>query len=71
MLSYVKSMASRKNDEIITLQEACELLNCHPNTLRKWDNSGFFKAIRFGKRGDRRYRKSQVLKLVSTYGKRK
>lgn len=50
--------------EIITLSQACEILHCHPNTLRKWDNSGFLKAIRFGVRGDRRYHKSDIEKLI-------
>lgn len=50
--------------EILTLQEACEILNCHPNTLRNWDNKGILKAIRFGTRGDRRYKKSDILKIV-------
>ena len=50
--------------EILTLQEACELLNCHPNTLRNWDNKGILKAIRFGTRGDRRYRKEDVLGMI-------
>jgi excisionase family DNA binding protein len=57
-------MTEPKKDEIITLKEACEILHCHPNTLRKWDNKGFLKAIRFGTRGDRRYRKSDILKLL-------
>jgi SNF2 family DNA or RNA helicase len=51
-------------DEVITLKEACEILHCHPNTLRKWDNEGYLKAIRFGSRGDRRYRKEDVLKML-------
>lgn len=51
-------------DEIITLRQACEILHCHPNTLRKWDNSGFLKAIRFGSRGDRRYHKIDIEKLI-------
>ncbi len=51
--------------DILTLQQACEVLNCHPNTLRKWDNIGYLKAIRFGKRRDRRYKKEDVLKILS------
>lgn len=50
--------------EILTLAEACELLNCHPNTLRNWDNKGILKAIRFGTRGDRRYRKNDILAVI-------
>jgi len=50
--------------EILTLKEACELLNCHPNTLRNWDNEGVLKAIRFGRRGDRRYKKEDILSII-------
>ena len=62
-------MPKPKNDKgkqlyILTLQQACEILNCHPNTLRNWDNQVILKAIRFGKRGDRRYRKSDVLAVL-------
>jgi excisionase family DNA binding protein len=57
-------MKRKKKEEIITLREACEILRCHPNTLRKWDNKGFLKAIRFGTRGDRRYRRSDIEKVL-------
>lgn len=50
--------------EILTLQQACKILNCHPNTLRNWDRRGILKAIRFGTRRDRRYRKSDLLKII-------
>ena len=50
--------------DILTLKQACEVLNCHPNTLRNWDNEGTLKAIRFGKRGDRRYRKEDIIKMI-------
>jgi excisionase family DNA binding protein len=58
-------MADTKKDEIITLAEASKILNLHPNTLRKWDNSGYFKAIRYGTRRDRRYRKADVIKFLN------
>lgn len=58
-------MSDTNKDEIITLAEACGILGLHPNTLRKWDNKGYFKAIRYGTRKDRRYRKSDILKLLN------
>lgn len=62
----VKNMKKSKNlPEILTLQEACELLNCHPNTLRNWDNKGILKAIRFGTRQDRRYKKDDILSIIN------
>lgn len=57
--------------DILTLQQASDVLNCHPNTLRKWDNKGFLKAIRFGARRDRRYRKTDILKLINQQNGRK
>jgi len=55
-----------KKLEIITLAQASDILSVHPNTLRKWDNIGYLKAIRFGTRKDRRYRKSDILKVLKT-----
>ena len=57
-------MTLDQNNELITLKEASSLLKCHPNTLRKWDKEGIFKAIRFGKRRDRKYKKIDVIKLI-------
>jgi len=50
--------------EILTLKQACEVLNCHPNTLRNWVNQGKIKAIRFGSRGDRRFMKEEIMKIL-------
>ena len=58
-----QKMESMSN--LLTLRDACEILNCHPNTLRNWDNKGFLKAIRFGTRKDRRYKKEDIIKLIS------
>jgi PAS domain S-box-containing protein len=52
--------------DLLSISEACALLKCHPNTLRYWDKIGVLKAIRFGKRGDRRYKKEDIVKLVNS-----
>ncbi len=57
-------MTTKKGEEILTLSEACKLLGCHPNTLRQWDNNGFLKAMRFGVRGDRRYHRKDIEKMI-------
>jgi len=49
---------------ILTLRQACEVLNCHSNTLRKWDNRGILRAMRFGSRKDRRYRKVDITQFL-------
>ena len=56
---------SNKLSELLTLSEASQILKVHPNTLRKWDKKGILKAVRFGQRGDRRYRKEDIEKLTN------
>jgi excisionase family DNA binding protein len=57
-------MKPKELPAILTLKQACELLNCHPNTLRNWDNQGKIKSIRFGSRGDRRFKKEDIMRLI-------
>lgn len=57
-------MDKNKLAEILTMKQVCEILNVHPNTLRNWDNNGVLKAIRFGSRKDRRYKKSDIFNLI-------
>lgn len=51
--------------DIMTLQQASDVLNCHPNTLRKWDNNNVLKALRFGTRKDRRYHKEEIIRFLN------
>ena len=60
----MKSNNTPVEEPLLTLKQASELLNCHPNTLREWDKSGYLVAIRLGARGDRRYKKEDILKLL-------
>ncbi|MBP9864208.1 helix-turn-helix domain-containing protein [Patescibacteria group bacterium] len=57
-------MEEVKIPPLLTLREASEILKCHPNTLRLWDKKGILKAVRIGERGDRRYRREDILKLI-------
>ncbi|MBD3279246.1 MAG: helix-turn-helix domain-containing protein [Candidatus Pacebacteria bacterium] len=54
----------KKLPELVTLKEASEILKCHPNTLRQWDEKGILKAIRIGRRKDRRYKKEDIFKFL-------
>jgi excisionase family DNA binding protein len=55
---------NESGNELLTLREACEILKCHPNTLRSYDKKGVIKAIRMGIRGDRRFRRKDIEKLL-------
>ncbi|NCC61646.1 MAG: helix-turn-helix domain-containing protein [Verrucomicrobiae bacterium] len=56
---------SQKVPELLTLKEACDILKCHPNTLRQWDKKGILPAIRIGERKARRYKKDDILNIVN------
>jgi len=47
-------MSQKELPELLTLKQACELLQVHSNTLRNWDKSGTLKSIRIGERKLRR-----------------
>lgn len=65
MVEQKSSVMKRENmPDILTLKQASEVLHCHPNTLRTWEREGLIKCIRFGKRGDRRFAKEEILRLL-------
>lgn len=64
MKHYSKYNERWNPDELLKMIEVSKLLKVHPNTLRQWDAKGILKAIRFGQRQDRRYRKKDIEKLM-------
>lgn len=57
-------MTDEDEKELIRLGKAAKMLGVHEQTLRQWDKKGILKAIRFGQRKDRRYRKEDIEKLT-------
>ena len=51
--------------KLLKIRKAAEMLGVNPETLRRWDRDGSFKAIRIGKRGHRMYDESEILKKIS------
>jgi len=54
-----------ETDELLAVREAADLLKVHGNTIRKWDRKGILTAMRVGPGNQRRFRKSEVLALLS------
>ena len=54
---------SRTNPPLRT-SDVAHLLNIHVNTVRRWTNNGVLKAYRVGPRGDRRFKRRDVNKLL-------
>ena len=42
-------------DPLLTMNEVAAWLRIHPNTIRRWTDSGRLKHFRVGERGDRRF----------------
>ena len=50
--------------DLMTIREVAELLRISPLTIKRWGKKGKLPAIRINSRGDRRYRKDVVLRLL-------
>ncbi len=63
-------MITGENDnlasELLTVGQAARFLRVHPNTIRKWSEQGLLKPYRVGPRRDRRFRRSEVERLLKT-----
>ena len=55
--------------DLLTVREVAELLRVSTLTVKRWGKRGKLPAIRINARGDRRYRKEQVLYLLGMYQK--
>lgn len=50
--------------DLLTVKEVAELLRVSPLTVKRWGKKGKLPAIRINSRGDRRYKKEVVLRLL-------
>jgi len=50
---------------LISVAQAAALLGVHPNTVRTWTDSGRLPAYRINARGDRRFRRGDVERLLA------
>lgn len=50
--------------DLLTIREVADILRVSPLTIKRWGKRGKLPAIRINSRGDRRYRKEVVLRLL-------
>lgn len=55
-----------KKIQLLRIREVAEILGVNPETLRRWDRSGKLKALIVSTRGDRRYKREDIEKFIST-----
>lgn len=50
--------------ELLTVKEVAEILRVSPLTVKRWGKRGILPPIRINSRGDRRYTKEQVFRIL-------
>ena len=58
------STNNNRLSELLTVGQVAVRLNVHPNTVRRWAQQGLLSAYRLGPRGDRRFHRSDVERLL-------
>ena len=52
-------------NDMLTVREVARLLHVHPNTLRRWSNNGRIRAYRITPRGDRRFKREEIVRFLA------
>ncbi len=50
--------------DLLTIKEVSDLLRVSPLTIKRWGKKGKLPAIRINSRGDRRYKKEVIMRLL-------
>ena len=61
-IAMIEAEAAATSDQLLTIDEAAELLSVSKMTLHRWDKNGILKKVEIG--GKRRYRKSDINRLA-------
>jgi len=51
--------------EILTLPEVAELFRVSKLTIKRWGKAGHIKFMRINSRGDRRYKKEDIINYIN------
>jgi len=52
-------------EELLTARQAADFLKVHISTIRRWSRNGVLKSYQLGPRGDRRYRREDIVALLN------
>lgn len=52
---------------MLTVKDVARMLNIHVNTARRWSDQGIIKSYRITRRGDRRFRREDILRFLAEF----
>ena len=53
------------NGTMLTVTDVAKMLNAHNNTIRRWADQGIIKSYRINRRGDRRFRREDIMLFLA------
>ena len=56
---------SGKLEPMLNIKEVARLLHVHSNTIRRWADQGLINVYRINRRGDRRFRRADVVDFLA------
>ena len=64
----VQETGTARPNRLLTITQAAQFLNLHPNTLRNWSNKGMIRTYRLDPRGDRRFARDDLMESWKPIG---
>ena len=73
LLQYVK-LSDEGGDEMeptLTVREVSKILHVHSNTVRRWSDAGLIQVYRISHRGDRRFKREDIVRFLTHFNENK
>jgi excisionase family DNA binding protein len=58
-------VTENKLGPLMTVRDVAQFLNIHNNTVRRWSDRGMIKAYRINERGDRRFKREEIVRFLA------
>jgi excisionase family DNA binding protein len=58
-------LTDKEASSFMTVTDVARALNVHINTVRRWSDKGVLKSFRICGRGDRRFKKEDIIRFLS------
>jgi excisionase family DNA binding protein len=60
-------LSSEEIKPMLTVKDVAHLLHIHVNTARRWSDQGIIKSYRITRRGDRRFRREDIMRYLAEF----